>query len=156
MSIDEASMSGEEANTIVPAAAAINPPPLLHSPPPPELRKRRFQSTASISDGTLAEVAMADDGGVDDLLRRVVGRLQSDGHIVLKDAAAILQKKHTGRALDKILAKLPVIAFARSRKDGWIIIPKDEDEQYDAVMLLINRIGELQDELDSFGNFTAE
>ena len=102
MSIDEEMdpASDEEDSTAVPAAAAINPPPpLLHSPLSLEPRKRRFQSTKSI-----AEVAMVDDGGVDDLLRRVVGQLQSDGHIFLTDAAAILQKKHTGRALDKILA----------------------------------------------------
>jgi len=107
MSIDEEMdpASDEEDSTAVPAAAAINPPPpLLHSPLSLEPRKRRFQSTKSTSDGTLAEVAMVDDGGVDDLLRRVVGQLQSDGHIFLTDAAAILQKKHTGRALDKILA----------------------------------------------------
>jgi len=48
------------------------------------------------------------------------------------------------------------MAISHSRKEGWIIIPKDEDEQYDAMMLLIKRVEELQHDIDAFGKFTKD
>lgn len=150
MTIDEDMdpASDEEDSAAVPAAAAINPP-RFGSQTPSAPRKRRYQKSPSAVEGTLAEVAVGGEDGVGEMLGDVVERLQGNGHIYLTEAATVLQKKHTGRALDKILSELPVMAISHSRKEGWIIIPKDEDEQYDAMMLLIKRVEELQHDIDS-------
>jgi hypothetical protein len=156
MSADEGMEPAQEVDDEAadPAPASINPL-LSESQLLPVKRKRSFRSMTSSSESTLAEITSAGEETVDKLMLDVVESLQSEGYILLTDAAKILQKRHTGRALDKMLTKLPVMAFSHSRKEGWIIIPKDEDEQYSAVMLLIKHVEELQSKVNAFGNLST-
>lgn len=114
-------------------------------------RKRRFQSVTSASAATLRDVTTGsvDVGGA---LREVAEHIQRKGYVHLTQAAEILQKRHTGRALEKLIATLPIRAFSHSRKEGWVIVAKDQDEQHDAMTTLIKLVEALQEEVARFGN----
>ena len=120
--------------------------------------RKRFQVTTSAVGGTLAAVAHASlesDEAVADVYREVAQRILSNGYLSLTEAAEVLEKKHTGRALEKLMENLPLVAFASSRKGGWLLFPKNE-EQYGNIQMLIQRITEQAETITNFGNLSAQ
>lgn len=61
----------------------------------------------SATDATLCDVTSG-EGAVGGALRDVAERIQRNGSVYLTKAAEILQKRHTERALEKLIATLPV------------------------------------------------
>ena len=118
--------------------------------------RKRFRVTSSNVGGTLAGVTQAASEGEEaaaDVYRDVAQRILSDGYLSLTEAAEMLGKKHTGRALEKLIGNLPLVAFASSRKEGWLLIPKDE-EQYASIQTLIRRAAEQGEMIANFGNLS--
>lgn len=110
----------------------------------------------SASDATLGDVTSA-EGAVSGALRDVAKLIQREGYVYLTEAAEILQKRHTGRALETLIAKLPVRAFSHSRKEGWVIVAKDQDEQYNGMTTLIKLVEALREETAQIGqNLTID
>lgn len=155
MQDDEVMGEADEPDEVAsePADDSINP---LPSSPAPVRDKgsKRFRVTTSSAAGTLAAVARDKEGAAKPY-REVAQRILSDGYLRLVEAADLLGKKHTGRALEKLLSDLPVVAFASSRKDGWLLVPKDE-EQYATIQTLIQRSAEQQETNAEFGNLSRE
>ena len=78
---------------------------------------KRFRVTSSNVGGTLASVTQAASEGKEaatDVYCEVAQRILSDGYLSLTEAAEMLGKKHTGRALEKLIGNLPLVAFALS------------------------------------------
>lgn len=95
-------------------------------------------TTASVG-GTLSDLPE----GTEDVYRKVAEHILRDGYVSLTEAAEMLGRKHTGRALDKLMTNLPLVAIAASRKQGWLLIPKGE-EQYASIYALIRRVGKAE------------
>ena len=87
------------------------------------------------------------------MYHEVAQRILGDGYLSLTAAAEMLGKRHTGRALEKLMGNLPVVAFSSSRKEGWLLIPKDE-EQYASIQTLIRRTTEQSEMIANVGNLS--
>jgi len=123
MSVDEAMSEATPEEE-----APETPPPAMPLQAAAE-RKWTFRCMTSLNNGTLAAISPSGEGGVGEQLYAVAERVQSGGYIYLTEAALLLGKKHTTRALEKITKNLPVTVLSHSRKEGWIVMPKDKDEQ---------------------------
>ena len=143
--IPDQEMSDAEAADDETHSAHAQPPPAT----PPLDAGKRFQVTTSNISGKLSR--LPDEAT--EVYREVAERILSDGYLSLTEAAEMLGKKHTGRALEKLLGNLPLVAFASSRKEGWLLIPKDE-EQYASIHTLIRRAAEQAEIIANFGNLS--
>ena len=143
--IPDQEMSDAEAADDETHSSHAQPPPAT----PPLDAGKRFRVTISNIGGKLSQPP--DEAA--EVYREVAERILSDGYLSLTEAAEMLGKKHTGRALEKLLGNLPLVAFASSRKEGWLLIPKDE-EQYASIHTLIRRAAEQAEIIANFGNLS--
>lgn len=118
---------------------------------PIEESSKRFRVTTSSIAGKLSN--LSDEAA--DVYHEVAECILSDGYLTLTEAARMLNKKHTGRALEKLMENLPLVAFSSSRKEGWFLIPKGE-EQYASIQALIQRAAEQEATIANFGNLSPQ
>ncbi len=113
MQVDEAMIDA------APEEDAPATPPLVLAPQAPAEGKRPFRHMASPSNAKLAKISASGEGGVGEQLYAVAQRVQTHGYIYLTEAALLLGKKHTTRALEKITHGLPLLwCRFRARRAG--------------------------------------